>query len=315
MAGESIKILHIGNVAGVSSELAKAQRKLGHTSDIITFALHPFGYPITFYQPVKAKFPFRAIEKMVLFTGRLDDYDVLHFHGGANDAMLPKGMDFAIWRLFGRKCIIHHHGHDIRYRNENPLFTALAKKILVSTPDLLRYSPEAVWLPNPVAVSDIPHVGVEEKGDAESITIVHAPSVRQVKGTEFIEKAVEQLRKEGRKAELVLVENTPHEEAIQLFKKADIVVDQLKMGWYGMFAQECMALGKPVCCYVSPDVERFLPSPQPIVNASPETITDVLREMVDSYEKRAEIGRRGRAYMENVHDSPRIAKLSLDYYQ
>jgi len=311
----SMRILHIGDFAGISTELSRAQRKLGHTSDTLTFVPSQYAYPTDFFLPVRARFPLRAIERMILFPSYMDNYDILHFHGGEDDAILPKGIDFALWRLLGKRVVIHHHGHDIRYKKENPFFTALANGIFVSTPDLLKYSPEAVWLPSPVPVAEMPYVGVKEKAASETVTILHAPTARSIKGTEFIVKAVEQLKKEGRRAELVVVENTRHDEAQKLFKTADIVVDQLIMGWYGMFAIECMSMGKPVCCYVSPDMERFLPSPMPVMNTSQTNITDALRELIDDFNMRAELGRRGRAYVEEIHDSPKVAEQSVKLYQ
>ena len=34
-----------------------------------------------------------------------------------------------------------------------------------------------------------------------------------------------------------------HDEAVEHYKQADIVVDQLNAGWYGLFAIEAMAPG------------------------------------------------------------------------
>ena len=47
-------------------------------------------------------------------------------------------------------------------------------------------------------------------------------------------------------ADLELVEGLHHDEAFERYRAADIVVDQLNAGWYGLFAIEAMALGKPV---------------------------------------------------------------------
>jgi len=53
-----------------------------------------------------------------------------------------------------------------------------------------------------------------------------------------------------------LVHGVPHEEAVERFKRADIVVDQMHYLWHGVFAIESMAYGKPV---VTLDVHYTLP--------------------------------------------------------
>ena len=50
--------------------------------------------------------------------------------------------------------------------------------------------------------------------------------------------------------ELILVEKKTHEEALALYRSADIAIDQVLAGWYGGFAVEMMAMGKPVACYI-----------------------------------------------------------------
>ena len=55
-----------------------------------------------------------------------------------------------------------------------------------------------------------------------------------------------------RRHEIRYVEVTrlPHAEAMKLYAQADLVIDQLLAGWYGGFAVETMAMGKPVVCYI-----------------------------------------------------------------
>jgi glycosyltransferase involved in cell wall biosynthesis len=52
----------------------------------------------------------------------------------------------------------------------------------------------------------------------------------------------------------------------------------------------------------------------PIVNATKDTLADVLRPLVESPEERARIGAASRAYVEEVHDLRRVADRLLDLY-
>src|SRR4029450_5390844 len=75
--------------------------------------------------------------------------------------------------------------------------------------------------------------------------VIHAPSSRRRKGTEHVIAACEQLP-----GGLEMGEGLHDDEARRRYARADIVVDQLNAGWYGLFAIEAMALGKPVVTFL-----------------------------------------------------------------
>jgi hypothetical protein len=145
--------------------------------------------------------------------------------------------------------------------------------------------------------------------------VVHAPSNRDVKGSEFIVRAVEILKEENRDFDFVLIENMPNSEALDHYRRADIIIDQLMIGWYGVLAMEGMALGKAVVAYISPDLIGHFGGRMPLLNANPDTITSVLRDAVGDAEMRREFGRRGRAFVEEVHDSCAVARAAVQMYE
>ena len=231
------------------------------------------------------------------------NYDILHFH---YFSVLPFGLDLPLWKMLGKKIVFHYHGDDIRNKGEGKLSRKYAGAILVSTPDLLAWSPRAKWTPNPIDLRKYPYIGVEDH--ERKLRIVHAPSVPKVKGTEYVIKAVEELKKEGYEIELDLVKNMPHQEAVEHYMQADIVVDQLLVGWYGVFAIECMALGKPVCVYIQEDLLSYLPAPMPLVATSPRDLKEDLRKLIEDATFRSCIGKKARMFAEQVHDADKIAK-------
>jgi glycosyltransferase involved in cell wall biosynthesis len=135
------------------------------------------------------------------------------------------------------------------------------------------------------------------------VRVVHAPNHRHYKGTQYLIDAVEQLRAEGLPIELVLVEGKGPDEARRVYEQADIVVDQLLIGAYALLAIEAMALGKPVVCYLNDRFRAHHPEWEqcPIVSATPETVTEVLRGLVTDPERLRELGRRGPSYVHDVH--------------
>jgi nucleotide-binding universal stress UspA family protein len=191
--------------------------------------------------------------------------------------------------------------------------TRHADGIWVSTPDLLDDVPGSVLLPQPIDLECITPVG-EYRGGGP-IRIAHAPSNRAIKGTRFVEAAVAELRRAGLPVELRLIENLPHADALRETAAADLVCDQMLIGAYGEYAVEAMALGKPVVCYLRPDLLACYPPDLPIVSATPPTLGAVLRQLIARRHEWPALGRRGIAYAHRMHDRLRVAQTMLDVYR
>ena len=299
-------IIHVGSIAGVPQELSKAQRRLGLKSDVITFQNHPFKYDVDISRPTRLPVPLKYLERIQYFFKVVKNYDVLHFHWSS---LIPFGWDIPLWRRKEKCIIVHHHGDDIRRKGEGWFYKKFADQILVSTPDLLDWSPDAVWVPNPIDLQRYQYLDSEKH--TGNTKILHAPSDRGIKGTKYVIKAVEDLREEGYDVELVLVENMSHEKAVECYKSSDIVVDQLLAGWYGVFAIECMAMGKPVCVYIKEELESYLHS-NPLVNTSPARLKEDLRILLEDEKLRSKIGREARRFVEVTHDSNKISRYLID---
>ena len=122
---------------------------------------------------------------------------------------------------------------------------------------------------------------------------------------------------EGLDADLVLVEGLHHDEAFERYREADIVVDQLNAGWYGLFAIECMALGKPVVTFLHEEAVRRTEeaSDNGADRARDEgDLRERLEPLVAAAAERKRIGAESRAYVERVHDLERVADRLLALY-
>ena len=143
--------------------------------------------------------------------------------------------------------------------------------------------------------------------------VLHAPSSRGRKGTEHVVAACATLD-----VDLEIVEDLDHRKAFERYRRADIVVDQLNAGWYGVFAIEAMALGKPVVAFLHDEASRRTEEAfgieVPIVNATKQTLVAALRPLVESPEERRRVGAASRAYVEQVHDVDRVADRLLALY-
>lgn len=189
----------------------------------------------------------------------------------------------------------------------------------VSTPDLLDYRPDATWLPT---LHDRELWGEEElRHKAENLglirphsrpLVVHIPSNSALKGTESIRAALRPLDAEGVLEYRELVDLTPEEVALEV-ACADIVIDQVSMGLYGVASVEAMALGKPVVAQVGETTRKRILEitgcPVPIVEASPATLTDTLRRLAVDEGERLRLGNAGREYVQEVHSQSRVGEI------
>ena len=235
--------------------------------------------------------------------------DVFHFYFGLT--LVPRSLQFPLLRLLGKKSVMHYLGSDIR--GKTPAELAFGKKAgaeIIGSYDAIRWVPEAEFVPPGI---DVASIEPSPPTDRTRPVILHAPSSRRRKGTEEVIAACE-----GLDADLLLVEGLHHAEAFERYREADLVVDQLNAGWYGLFAIECMALGKPVVSFLHEEAvertERELGERVPIVRATKEDLRARLEPLVASAAERRRIGAESRAYVERVHDLERVADRLLGLY-
>ncbi len=148
--------------------------------------------------------------------------------------------------------------------------------------------------------------------------IVHAPSDGTIKGTVMILDALEKLRVRY-DFELILVEKKTHEEALALYRSADIAIDQILAGWYGGFAVEMMAMGKPVACYIREQDMKFVPDAMrddmPILRIDPGRLVDDLAAILERRAEWRSAGEKSRRYVERWHNPDHIAQAMLNAYR
>ena len=128
-----------------------------------------------------------------------------------------------------------------------------------------------------------------------------------------MEAAVAALRAEGLKIELRLLEGLSPEALQRACLDADIAVDQLLIGWVGLFALEMMALGKPVVAYIRPDLRDTQPE-MPVVSADPLTLAATLRSLYHDSGRRRALSLAGPEWVSGHHDVGAINARILALY-
>jgi hypothetical protein len=281
------------------------------------------------------------LDRFLFFLWALKHYQVFHFFWGVSLWSWWRFhlLDLPLLKLFGKKIIVHFRGLDVvdikyfdylreKNRGEQVIKPALSRRdqktrlkkwlryadlVLVSEPDLFAVAPSATLSPQ---VIDLSYWTPTQKPLSEKdgiIRIVHAPSSRRKKGTDFIEQSVDELKRKGYKVELVLAEKLPHHKIRELYEISDIGIDQVLYGWHGKVSVELMALGKPVLCYIDPDLMQYRPD-LPIVNVTPATLTAELENLIQNKSLREGIGQRSQQYAAEHHDVEKIVDDLLVRY-
>lgn len=326
-------------IGGQMQLLAETMRKRWHSATAVSFNDDFRGYQNDImFRNTGWK---NSFSRFAFFIWALVHYDIFHFFWGVSLWSFWRFhlLDLPLLKLFRKKIIVHFRGLDIvdiRHfdylrevaKGNNPVpppvsrpdqkrkirkWLRYADKILVSEPDLHFVSPDSVLSPQVIDVTYWTRTREPESTRDGIIRIVHAPSSRRKKGTEFIESAVKSLKQKGHRIELIMAEKLPHDRIRELYEMSDIGVDQMLYGWHGKVSVELMALGMPVVCYINPEYGRYRPD-LPVVNADRHSLEARLEELIVNEKLRCDTGRRSREYVLEYHDVERVVDQLFDIY-
>ena len=190
--------------------------------------------------------------------------------------------------------------------------------MFATNPDLLAaLPPTATFLPYGNTDPDAHEVALPRAEG--TLKLVHMPTHRGVKGTELFVAAIDHLRRQGHDVELSLIEHMSNAEALGELGSRDVLLDQLRVGWYGGVAVEAMAMGKPVVVYLHPEDVALVPAAMrqdlPFIGANPDSVGEALTSLVAMPRRQLmEIGLASRRFVERWHRPADVARTVLDHY-
>ena len=335
-----MRVLHAPqDIAGQASTIVLAQKQLGLEADLLIFDQK---YSMRYFDINLSLSEKTMVTKyFVLFVNFIRcflKYDLFHFHFG--ESLLPRNLDLPILKFFRKKIVMHYYGSDIRrsdiaihyvyFRTHDELQKIYPEKddkhklkrikenekyvniTIVDDYPLLLYSPKSIVIPMVIDITKFDFIGCANRNG--KINIVHAPSHRERKGTKYVLAAIERLKAEKYNIDFILVEKATNNEVIEICKNADIIVDQLILESHGVFLIENMALGKPVICRIDEKLMKYYPD-MPILRTDPDNIYENLKLLIENPDLRKELGEKGRKYVEEIHDSRKIAEKLIDIYR
>lgn len=338
--------MHVNDAAGQGWQLSREQRKLGLKADLLVFNETPFDYGYDFNLNYKESFTGKIklnFNFPLWFKRELFDYDVFHFYSKYrrffSSQLALFDFDIKLLKALNKKFILHFLGSDARqldihskykysYANElgfDPKieeakrqrirwYKSFADLLIVGDYELEEYVANSVVLPIAYDADTLESLKTSFSS-GNSVKICHSPSNRIIKGTQVIVAAIKKLKNELKEfdIELQLVEAVSHKKALEIYAKADICVDQMRIGSYGTFAVESMALGKPVVSYIRDDlISKY--TDLPIINANPDNLYQKLKATILNKDFRLKSGVKGKSYIRDRHLPQTVAAKSIELY-
>lgn len=336
--------LNYGTQAGI---LARGLRELG---------VHSFSYTgndpfnrLTDYQfkqrkGILAKLVFYKVVYPLIKLSCFFSYNIFHFYFGKT--LHKRQWDLPFYKFFGKKVIMHYLGNDIelyRWSVENYSITNMQhlfspdsgqkhdEKILkrrgfekryldkeyVCAPQYAPFNRKAEILPLAFDLSSVPLSKPLNWNKGDELKVLHAPTSRKKKGTEFLIRAVDRLQNEGYKIELEIIEGVKHSELLKRYENCHLSVNALLGGWYGTAGIEAMAVGRPLVTFIRPEFLKLMKTPSekfPIISANKDSIYFVLLSILQGKISLKGRGMACRKYVEDVHDYRELSrKLLADY--
>jgi glycosyltransferase involved in cell wall biosynthesis len=298
------------NFAGIGWTNVQALRRKGVDARLVVFNTHP-AHPEADENLRLPSGPLwrRQSAQFGTLARLLPQTDVFHFYFGLT--LVPRRLQFPILRAARKKSIFHFVGSDIRGKTPSELaYGRLADAQIVGSYDAARWIPQAEVVPPGIDLAGIEPAPPRADGP---IRVAHAALSRSRKGTDRVVAACRELG-----VELDVIENVRHDHVGARIARADFVVDQLNSGWYGLFAIEAMAHGKPVVGYILDEAARRTAEAfgveVPIVRTTNETLAADLGPLVRSADERVARGAASRAYVERVHDVDTMADRLIAIY-
>ncbi len=293
--------------------MLKSLTKFGDQSNTVLSETLPFRRPDSGIERILFQvrdFLNKARIEKTIVDNRLNEFDIYHFEQGADpyrDSRWVKKLSQQ-----GKKIVCFYHGTDVRNRGIFEDVHRLSQLNLTSEIDLLPKIPGMKYLYLPI---DTEILKPKPRKPDGRIRISHAARNRMYKGSDRIEEVVLRLKAKY-PIDLVMIEDRPHAEALELKGSSDIFIDQITDlgGWgYGASSVESLAMGIPTVTRVNPMVGEFL-GEHPFVNADGDTLEKSLITLIEDEALRRKAGAFGRIWVIERHGLDSVMSMLYGYY-
>lgn len=253
----------------------------------------------------------------------------------------PFGLDLIILgRLLKKKLVIIHCGDDTRYRpiqskidkeilgiqytNENDS-TAYENYLKAGSPFLPAFWTQkiaewsggkivslrshATFQGKPAYFFRFPQALILDgpKNARTSPLIVHAPSNRASKGSDYVLKSIALLREQSLDFDFELIENKSNDYVLSRLKDADILIDQTGP-WFGRLGMEGLASS---CVVFSGNRQDYygIKDPSPVIQFNPNAneLAANLESLIKNPDRREDLMKKGYTYWKQSYSEEKFA--------
>ena len=352
-----MKVLHLpSSVGGHPINLSKAEKQIGINSSVLYKKSNWLNYDSDINLNLQNKNILSKFYKLSsTFYKIRNEYDIFHFNFGSSLIdKKSKFLNLLDLPFYNGKKFMTFNGCDARQKyptmarvkqaachqkncyggmcNSGLMDEIRQKRIIKASkyvdhffavnPDLMHFLPKdkSSFLPYSIDSENLIKP-IQKTNNNKKFKIIHAPTNREAKGSYFILKALERLKTRYNNIEIQIIENIPNQKAIELYKKADIVIDQVLIGWYGGFGVEVMKMGKPLGVFIREEDLKFIPNQmakdlkESIININPRNIEEKLSEFIENPMLLKHKSNSGIQYVKKWHDPTYIANQVKSHYE
>ncbi len=339
-------ILQFGNLAGWPFLIAKELRKRGIPSkNIIRWYsdVHDLKRDLPFDEVISkpnSNIFFKAKEILSFIYRIAEECSIIHYHGtnilfrethhlfegplfrkskipmiitfGGGDARFYKISNQLNQYFYRNNNFFHDLRIKMRYKSwsKNIKFCATSEEMF---PHAEPYFDKVYIFRQPIDLNRIE--ASIPNNEIEKPIILHTPTEPLIKGTKHVIKAIENLKKRGLNFEFRIKRKMTQKETQEEISKCDIYIDELLGGGYGVSAIESMAFGKPTISWIMESLKETSPKDLPIVVANPNSLEHKLTELILDANKRREIGKLSRNYVEKHHCIKKVSSDLIKMYE
>lgn len=353
MKAKDLRVLHLPFITGNSAwYLSKYERKVLNRSEVAYFSFlnkEVLYDELNFDIRVVFKNKYMAILNILIFyLWAIFKYDIFHFNAGSSLFIFNNKfidfLDIKLLKLLNKKVVFTYQGSSGRLKStfisriskfdeiyfgvfDNDIDESLKKRriglvnsysdlIYCTNPDLLYNFDKKKSAFRPYTKMDL--LKPINKKFNERLKIVHFPTNKRSKGTDFINNALYELIDEGYKIDFLCVNEIDNSKALDIMRDSDILIDQMLVGWYGGVAIEAMNFGVPVVAYINENDLKFIPrkmkEEMPIIKVNFQDFKAVLIDLIEKPFKLNDISKEGYEFLKNWHNPEIIAHEIINDY-
>lgn len=334
---------YAGQADSWARALESARPQTRATSMKIRYGQDSFEYPAdqtvpSVYSRLSRRWQHRQLRALQGYTGLLLE-SARPFLGGLYDSDAARQLQEL--KRTGVSCALLFHGSDIRdpdihaqKERHSPfavdrelrdrcrgmadrsreLIERTGLPVYVSTVGLLSEVEGSNWLPV-VIETDVWQAGDPPLSAGLPLRVAHAPSTG-IKGTDLIEESLQRLHAD-KSIDYQVVRGIPHSAMPDVYRNTDVVLDSFRTGNYGVAACEGLAAGRIVVAHISEEVRRrtreLTGEELPIVEATPESLAEVLLSIVEDPTSALEIAAAGPEFVRRFHGGSRSGAVLAEW--